>query len=321
MIKLLIRNRLQKYINFKAVIHKIITILMDKKTAMNPRQLKWVLLIILALIWGSSFILIKKGLVGLTPYQLGSLRMIFAGIFLLAIGFRTLPKIPLHKWKFMVVTAMLGIFFPAFLFAIAETQIGSSITGVLNALTPFNALVLGALVFGLTVNRNQMIGVFVGLAGSLLLVFTGEDTGNTTNYLYVFLVYIATLCYGANVNIVKKYLPDMNSLTIATGNSAVLIVPAFLILCSTGFFNVMHQAEVQHSVLFIMVLGVFGTGIANLLFFKLIQMSSPVFATSVTYLIPIVAFFWGLLDHEMLTPWQFVGACVILFGVYLSGKK
>lgn len=292
-----------------------------QKTAMNPKQLKWLFLILLALIWGSSFILIKKGLVGLNPYQLGSLRMIFAGIFLLIIGFRTLPNIPLHKWKFMFLTALLGIFLPAYLFAIAETQIGSSITGVLNALTPFNALVLGALVFGLQVRRNQMIGVVVGLAGSLLLVFTGEDTGMTTNYFYVFLVYIATLCYGANVNIVKKYLPELNSLTIATGNSAAMLIPAFVILYFTGFFGIMDQVKVQHSVAFIMVLGVFGTGIANLLFFKLIQISSPVFATSVTYLIPIVAFFWGLLDHEMLTPMQFVGACIILFGVYLSGKK
>lgn len=288
---------------------------------MSLKQLKWFFLILLALIWGSSFILIKKGLVGLNPYQLGSLRMIFAAIFVLAIGFKTLPKIPLYKWRYMLLTAMLGMFFPAYLFAIAETQIGSSVTGILNALTPFNALLLGVFAFGLQVNPNQIFGVIVGLMGSLLLVFTGEDTGATANYFYVFLVYIATLCYGTNVNIVKKYLPEFNSLTIAAGNALVTLVPALVILYFTGFFEVVHLPKVQHSMLFIMVLGIFGTGIANLLFYKLIQISSPVFATSVTYLIPIVAFFWGLLDNEMLSPLQFVGACVILFGVYLSGKK
>jgi drug/metabolite transporter (DMT)-like permease len=288
---------------------------------MNPRQLKWFFLIMLALIWGSSFILIKKGLVGLNPYQLGSLRMIFAGIFLLLIGFRTLPNIPLNKWKFIFLTALLGIFFPAYLFAIAETKIGSSITGVLNSLTPFNTLILGGLAFGLNIKRTQVIGVSVGLLGSLLLVFTGNDEQSGTNYWYILIVYIATICYGLNVNIVKKYLSDMSSLTIATGNSAAMIVPSFIILYFTGFFEVIHVTQVQHSVLFIMILGVFGTGVANLLFFKLIQMSSPVFATSVTYLIPIVAFFWGLLDNEMLSPLQFLGACVILVGVYLSGKK
>ena len=288
---------------------------------MNPRQLKWFLLLLLALIWGSSFILIKKGLVGLTPFQLGSLRMIFAAVFLLAIGFRTLPKIPLGKWKFMALTALLGIFIPAYLFAIAETKIGSSITGVLNSLTPLNSLILGGLLFGLNFKRTQIIGVGVGLVGSLLLVFTGNETQAGTNYWYILMVFIATLCYGLNVNIIKKYLSDMNSLTIATGNSATMIVPAFIILCCTGFFDVVHISQVRHSVLFIMVLGVFGTGIANLLFFRLIQISSTVFATSVTYLIPIVAFFWGLLDNEMLTPMQFFGACIILVGIWLSGKK
>jgi len=288
---------------------------------MCAKRLKWILLVTMALIWGSSFILIKKGLVGLDPYQLGSLRMIFAGLFLLAIGFRTLPQIPRDKWKFMALTAMLGIFFPAYLFALAETKIGSSITGVLNALSPLNSLILGGLVFGLTFRRVQIIGVSIGFIGSLMLVFTGNDTQTTSNFGYVFLVFIATLCYALNVNIVKKYLSDMNSLTIATGNSAAMIVPAFLILFCTGFFNVMHLPEVQHSVLFILILGIVGTGVANLLFFKLIQISSTVFATSVTYLIPIVAFFWGLLDHEMLSPMQFVGACVIIFGVWLSGRK
>jgi drug/metabolite transporter (DMT)-like permease len=311
----------QKYKNNDAVIHKIITILRHKITTMDAKQLKWVLLITMALIWGSSFILIKKGLIGLDPYQLGSLRMIFAAVFLLVIGYRQLPRIPADKWKFMILTALLGIFIPAYLFAIAETQIGSSITGVLNSLTPLNSLILGGLLFGLNFKRVQIIGVSIGFVGSLMLVFTGNDTQTTSNFGYVFLVFIATLCYALNVNIVKKYLSDMSSLTIATGNSAVMIVPAFAILCCTGFFEVMHVAKVQHSVLFILILGVFGTGIANLLFFRLIQMSSTVFATSVTYLIPIVAFFWGLLDNEMLSPFQFAGACVIVFGVWLSGKK
>jgi len=98
-------------------------------------------------------------------------------------------------------------------------------------------------------------------------------------------------------------------------------IPAFVILYSTGFFEIIHQEKVQHSVLFILILGVVGTGIANILFYKLIHMSSPVFATTVTYLIPIVAFFWGLLDNEVITPVQFIGAFIILIGVYLSSKK
>lgn len=288
---------------------------------MNARQLKWVYLMILALIWGSSFILIKKGLVGLSAIQLGSLRILFAAIFLLLIGFKSLLKIPKQKWKYIALTSLFGTFIPAYLFAIAQTEIDSSVSSILNSLTPLNTLVLGAMAFGINFKRSQVWGVFIGLVGSMLLVFNGAINHPEQNYYYAILVIIASVCYAVNVNLLKKYLHDLSPLSITTGNFAFLVIPTFLILSFSGFFEVVHVAKVQHSILYIMILGVVGTGIANILFFKLIQMSSPVFATSVTYLIPIVAFFWGLLDNEMLTPVQFFGAFIILIGVYLSAKK
>lgn len=288
---------------------------------MNARQLKWVYLMILALIWGSSFILIKKGLVGLSALQLGSLRILFAAIFLLLIGFKSLLKIPKQKWKYIALTSIFGTFIPAYLFAIAETEIDSSITAILNSLTPLNTLILGAIAFGINFKRSQVWGVFIGLLGSMLLVFNGAINHPEQNYYYAILVIIASICYAVNVNLLKKYLHDLSPLSITTGNFAFLVIPTLLILSFSGFFEVIHVAKVQHSILFIMILGVVGTGIANILFFKLIQMSSPVFATSVTYLIPIVAFFWGLLDNEMLTTVQFFGAFIVLIGVYLSAKK
>jgi drug/metabolite transporter (DMT)-like permease len=288
---------------------------------MMSKQLKWVYLTVLALIWGSSFILIKKGLIGLTAFQLGSLRIIFAALFLLLIGFKSLVKIPRHQWKFIALTSVFGTFIPAYLFAIAQTQIDSSVSSILNSLTPLNTLVLGALAFGLQFRRNQVFGVLIGLIGSALLILNGAIHHPEQNYYYAILVVIASLCYATNVNLIKRFLPDLSPLSITTGNFAVLLVPASLILFFTGFSGVIHVPEVQHSLLFILVLGVLGTGIANIIFFKLIQISSPVFATSVTYLIPVVAFFWGLLDHEMLTFVQFIGAFIILIGVYLSAKK
>ncbi|WP_281238069.1 DMT family transporter [Flavobacterium praedii] len=288
---------------------------------MMTKQLKWVYLFVLALIWGSSFILIKKGLVGLTAFQLGSLRIIFAALFLLLIGFKSLIKIPHHQWKYIALTSVFGTFVPAYLFAIAETQIDSSITAILNSLTPLNTLILGAAFFGITFRRSQIWGVVIGLLGSMLLVFNGAVNHPEQNYYYAILVLIASICYALNVNLLKKYLSDLTPLSITTGNFLILLFPALGILFFTGFFDVVQVEKVQHSLLFILVLGVVGTGIANVIFFKLIQVSSPVFATSVTYLIPVVAFFWGLLDHEMLTPVQSVGAFVILIGVYLSAKK
>jgi drug/metabolite transporter (DMT)-like permease len=288
---------------------------------MNSKQLKWVLLIGLALIWGSSFILIKRGLIGLTPMQLGSLRILFAAIFLLLIGFKSVFKIPKPQWKYIALTSLFGTFIPAYLFAIAQTEIDSSVSSILNSLTPLNTLVLGTLAFGLQFKRNQIFGVIIGLIGSALLILNGALHNPQQNYYYAILIIIASICYATNVNLVKKHLSNLSPLSITTGNFLVLLFPALLVLLSTPFFDTIHLESVQNAVLFIMLLGVVGTGIANIIFFKTIQISSPVFATSVTYLIPIVAFFWGMLDNEMLTPVQFLGAFIILIGVYLSAKK
>ncbi|MFL9830327.1 DMT family transporter [Flavobacterium sp. ST-87] len=288
---------------------------------MESKQVKWGYLGLLSLVWGSSFILIKKGLIGLSAIQVGSLRIIFAALFLLLIGFKSLSKIPKDKWKFIALTSVFGTFVPAFLFALAQTEIDSSVSSILNSLTPLNTLVLGVLFFGVGFQKRQVWGVFIGLIGSLLLVFNGALNHPGQNYYYAVLVIIASLCYAVNVNLLKRFLSDLSPISITTGNFLFLIFPALIILYFTGFYDVLAVEKVQHSVLFIMILGIVGTGIANILFFKLIQISSPVFATSVTYLIPVVAFFWGLLDHETLTAVQFFGAFIILIGVYLSAKK
>jgi drug/metabolite transporter (DMT)-like permease len=180
---------------------------------------------------------------------------------------------------------------------------------------------LGSLAFGLQFKRNQIFGVIIGLIGSSLLILNGAANHPEQNYYYALLVLIASVCYAINVNLIKKHLSEMSPLSITTGNFSVLLLPAILILYFSDFFEIVSVDKVQYSMIYISILGVVGTGIANILFFKLIQLSSPVFATSVTYLIPVVAFFWGLLDNEMLTPIQFIGAFIILTGVYLSAKK
>lgn len=284
-------------------------------------KLKWIILVALALIWGSSFILIKKGLVGLDPFQLGSLRIIFCAFFLLIIGFRSLTSIAQHQWKYIAVTSLFGTFIPAYLFAIAETKVSSSICSILNSLTPLNTLILGAVVFGLNFRRNQILGIIIGLIGTAVLIFNGKAQTATEDYSYSVFVLIATVCYAMNVNLIKKYLSDVKPLSITTGNFVVMVVPAIIILFFTDFSSKISLSETQNALFYIMILGVIGTGIANIIFYKLIQISSPVFASSVTYLIPIVAFLWGVLDNEMLTPLQFFGALIILVGVFLANKK
>ena len=288
---------------------------------MESKQLKWFYLLVLSLIWGSSFILIKKGLLGLSAIQVGSLRIIFASFFLLIIGFKSLLLIPKSKWKHIAITALFGTFFPAFLFAIAQTELDSSVTSILNSLTPLNTLIIGTLFFGVGFQRKQLLGVLIGLLGSLLLVYNGALNNPEQNYYYTLVVLLASYCYATNVNLIKRYLFDVSPVSITTGNFVVLLIPAILILIFSGFPEQMYLEKTQKAAGFILILGILGTGIANILFFKLIQIASPVFAASVTYLIPIVAFFWGLLDNEILTPVQFFGAFIILIGVYLSARK
>jgi drug/metabolite transporter (DMT)-like permease len=288
---------------------------------MNSKNTKWMLLVLLAIVWGSSFILIKKGLVGLSPMQLGSIRIIFAALFLLAIGFRSLSAIPHGKWKYIALTALCGTFVPVYLFSIAQTEIASSVSAILNSLTPLNTLVLGMLFFGLSFQRRQILGVIIGMAGSSLLILNGAANHPEQNYWYAILVVISSICYATNVNLIKRHLSDLSPLSITAGNFAVLLFPAIIVLSCTDIADGLGHIEVQYSIMFVAVLGIVGTGIANIIFFRLIQISSPVFATSVTYLIPVVAFFWGLLDNEMLTPVQFIGAFIVLVGVYLSAKR
>ena len=288
---------------------------------MKSIQLKWVILVLLALIWGSSFILIKKGLLGLDPFQLGSFRIIFCAVFLLVVGFKSLRSIPKHQWKYVALTSVFGTFVPAYLFAIAETQVSSSICSILNSLTPLNTLIFGALFFGLTFKKSQFLGVGIGLIGTAVLIFTGNNQEGSENYYYSILVLIATICYATNVNLIKRYLSDVKPLSITTGNFLVLLLPAMLILSFTDFSTKVSLPQTQHALFYILILAIIGTGVANVLFYKLIQISSPVFASSVTYLIPIVAFLWGVLDKEVLTPFQLIGAIIILFGVYLANTK
>ena len=161
---------------------------------MNLKQMKWFYLTTLALIWGSSFILMKKGLIGLSALQLGSLRIVFAAVFLFFIGFKSLAKIPRVQWKFIALTAMVGTFMPVYLFAMAQTQIDSTISSILNSLTPLNTLLFGVVFFGLTFKRVQVFGVVIGLLGTFLLIINGALQHPEQNYYYAFLVLIASIC-------------------------------------------------------------------------------------------------------------------------------
>ena len=283
---------------------------------------KWVYLFILSLIWGSSFILIKKSLLGLTPFQLGSLRAIFTGTFLFIAGYSTIKTIEKQQWKWLVLSGFLGSFFPAFLFAIAETEIDSSIASILNSLVPLNTILMGFAIFKITSTKRQMLGVIVGFIGTAILILKGANLNPNQNYLYAGFVIFSTIMYAANVNIIKRHLHSVKPLTIAVGNYVSIIIPAVIILLCSGFFSdtTFNKPDFKMSLVYVTILSFFGTALAKVMFNKLIHISTPVFASSVTYLMPIVALGWGILDGESFTITQGFASIIILIGVYLSHR-
>lgn len=289
---------------------------------MNNQQRKWLFLIILSLVWGSSFILMKKALLGVTPIQLGALRMIFSALFLLMVGFKSLKKIKKKHWLYIVYTAIAGTFIPGFLFAFAIENIDSAIVSILNSFTPFNTLIIGALLFGFTFKKSQLLGIFIGLGGTLILILKGAAVNPNQNYWFALLIIIASMGYAFNANMIKKNLSDLDALAIVTGNFVLLLIPAIVVLAFTDFFTEFKMDETGTSSLgYIIILSVVGTGIAKTIYNKLVQISTPIFSSSVTYLIPIVAIFWGFLDGESLQLVQVIGGLIILSGVYLVNKS
>lgn len=290
---------------------------------MQFKKSKWGYLLVLSLIWGTSFILIKKSLLGLTAYQLGALRIIITGLFLFSAGFRRVKTIKKKDWKWIVVSGFLGTFFPSFFFAIAETEIDSAVASILNSLVPLNTILMGLAIFKITSTKRQMFGVILGFVGTAILILKGAELNPNQNYLYAGFVIASTLMYAANVNIIKRYLQDVKPLTIAVGNFVPIVIPAFLVLMLAGFFaeETFGNPNFGVSMLYVVILSLFGTAMAKVLFNTLVQISTPVFASSVTYVMPIVALGWGLLDGEGFSVLQGVATIIILLGVYLANKK
>lgn len=283
---------------------------------------KWGTLVILSLIWGSSYILIKKGLTGLTPIQLGSLRVIVTTLLIAPIGYQKIKHIPREKMKWVALSAFVGSFFPAYLFAFAETEISSSVTAVMVSLTPLFTLLISVIVFGEELLKKQVLGVLVGFTGIIVLI-NKELLSSSFNIVYVMFIVLAAVCYAINANVLKYKLPNIPALGIVFMSFLFMFIPAFIILCfsSFPFSDFASDPLIIESIIYIVILALFGTAIAKVLYIKLLAISTPVFSVSTTYLMPVVAIFWGLLDGEEFKLTQFTGTAIILLGVYLVTKK
>lgn len=283
---------------------------------------KWFYLAALSFIWGSSFILIKKGLVGLTAIELGSIRIIISAFVLLPFTFNRLKEITFKQWKWIIISAFVGSFFPAFLFAFAEQEIDSSVASILNSIVPLNTIIIGLVLFGIKSTKRQIIGVLLGFFGAYQLIISGINLNPDQNYFYSGLVIICSFLYAFNVNIIKKYLQELSAVAIATGHFIVILIPAIIVLLISDFnFEKFQSSQTQTSLFYVTLLAIFGTTLAKILFNKLINISSAVFASSVTYSMLIVSIFWGILDGENFSFNQLFATVIIILGILLTNKK
>lgn len=284
---------------------------------LNKPLWQWSLLFFLALIWGSSFILMKRGLESFDNLQVASLRIIFAFLSLSPILISNFRKIKKNQRLPLFVTGMIGAIFPAFLFTTAQTQLSSSLTGMLNSLVPLFTVIIGILLFRMQVRILKIVGVVVGLIGAMGLI-GGQFQMQRSDLFYAFLVVLATISYAINVNFIKRFLKDVSAMNI-TAFGFLIPGPIMLVyLLNTDFTQRLQSDPSAYTNLFyIALLGIVGTSMAVILFNMLIKKISPVFASSVTYIIPIFALIWGLLDGERVSIIQMVSILVILLGVYI----
>lgn len=283
---------------------------------MNPEKEKWILLALLSLIWGSSFILIKKSLDHFNPYEVGALRVLIAGLVLLPVAIMNIRKFPKKNLKWLILAAITGNFIPMFLFPIAETEVSSSIAGIINSMMPIFVIIVGALLWKFQTTKRQIIGVLISFSGACILAFSGGE-GGEFKLIPILLLLLATLLYAISTTTVKSKLSDIPAKILsAFVFSFVLIFPSLIALVFAGFFN---ELKMDNNLLvglgFVSLLSVFGTGLAMMLNYRLLSVSTPLFASTVTLLMPVVAIIWGILDGEKLTSMQVFGAVIILAGL------
>ncbi len=289
----------------------------------NSVDLKgWGALFLLSLIWGSSFILIKKGLVAYPPEIMATLRILIACIAFVPIFFIRYKDIDWSKFKYLITVGLAGTALPSYLFAFAQTKITSSVAGVLNSLTPLFVLLLGILFFKQAFSGAKLLGVLIGLIGAVVLVAFGNEGALQFGNWYVFLIILATIFYATSANTVHHHLQDMNSVTISAAAFIPLGIPALLYLLTTDFFTIFqtHEAATS-SLLYIILLSLASTVMASVLFFQLVKKTNAVFASLVAYFIPVIALLWGAIDGEPITLFHIIGMALILIGVYVTKRK
>ena len=277
----------------------------------------WVLLLVLSLIWGFSFIFMKYGLKTFSWDEVAAIRISFSFIATLPLIFIHFRKIKKSEIKYYCMVGFFGSGLPAFCFTFSQTHIESGIAGVLNSLTPVFTFVLGVLLFGMKFERNKLYGLIVALTGAIILVLFDKAPGGESNLVYALPLFVATMSYATSANLVKRYLQNAHPLTLGAVGFTFIGIPAITYLFTTDFLNQTNDEFFTISLTSILALSFFGTVVASIGYYALIQRTDAIFGSLVTYLIPIVAILIGWIDGEHLMVYHFIGMLFILAGIYI----
>ena len=288
---------------------------------LSKKRWQWAAMILLALIWGSSFILMKKGLQAFSYTQVAAIRVFFSFLILIPVFAQRINKVTKQNAIHLALVGYAGIFFPAFLFTLAQTHINSSLAGMLNSLTPLFALIAGIILYKSRPARNQYIGIIVGLIGALGLVSEGHTDFLQNTNIYALFIVAATFGYGIQANEVRFKLSGLNGVDITSLAIMFAGPPAGIILFSTDLQHAYQSPAFWPSLAAVLTLATFGSVLSLFIFNNLIKKTSALFATSVTYIIPIFAILWGIADGESITTFAMVNIAIVLFGVWLVNRK
>jgi drug/metabolite transporter (DMT)-like permease len=286
----------------------------------QPKLINWVLFVGLSFIWGSSFILMKISKDQLNGIQLGAVRILAAGLIFLPFAIKYIFQVPARKLHLIALTGLFGNLLPAFLFATAiEHKMDSSLAAILNSLTPLFVIVIAISFFKVKISNKKIIGTIIGFIGLFILILSKGVS--TDNFQYSMLILLATIMYGLNVNIVSFYLKEIDPIKMAAISLAMMSIPAGIIAAQQNVFSLFrYDEEARYCIYVAALLGIVGSAIATALFYVLIKRAGGLFASLVTYAIPIVGVFWGLLAKEDVTVLQIGCLSLILGGVYLANR-
>ena len=284
---------------------------------------KFLVLFIIAITWGSSFILIKKTLPVFDPLQIGAFRAGISGLLLAFIGFPALRKMSRKDVFWIALSGFFGNFLVVFIFPFAQREVSSSLAGIINALDPIFTLLIGALLFGIRNKIIQYFGAIIGFAGALVLVLSSGDDSSSNHYFYIGILILGAALYAISALIIEKKLMHISSVDLAGSIYTFWMLPSLLILAFSGFFTKIDftQSQILESLGYLTFLTVISTTLVMFLFFKLVQDTSAVFASTISLLLPVVAVIWGILDGEKFTLWYALGGLLILIGVYFIRDK